>query len=214
MATTRYDTLLPEVLMHAANCPEPVAVNAIRNACIELCEETLLYTQPLDAIAISANESVYPVEAPSGYDVVQVMKPLFFEGAKLVDFADMNVTAYTEWATQTGEQPLAWTCFSPGEITVYPIPTVSSSIGLTGRIALAPTSTSTGVEAWVLSDNRMALAAGALAQILDYPDQPFTNPKKAAQRALEFKVYLANKRADVNSGFMRSSLRVKFRKVW
>lgn len=210
MAAASFETLLPEVLMYAAQCPEPVALNAIRNACIELCNESLCLQEEMDPIATSANESAYPVDAPTGYDIVQVLKPLYFEGKKLQDFATMMVTSYEDWRQQTGNRPLAWTCFQPDEITVWPIPLQNSTSGLTGRIAIAPTVSATGVESRILSEYRLVLRDGALAQILDYPDQPFTNPVKADAFAKAFRAGVTNARVRVSQAFMDAPLRIQY----
>lgn len=213
MAAANYDTLLPEVLMYAAQCPEPVAINAIRNACIEFCGESWFLQQDMDPIPIVANEVLYEVDAPSGYDVVQVLKPLYYSGAKLSDFAAFMVTSQQDWQQHTGTHPLAWTCFQPDEITVWPRPT-SSGASLTGRIAVAPTVTSTTVEARLLTKYRLALRDGALAQILDYPDQPFTNPEKAKQFAAAFRSAMMNARVRVRQGFVSAPMHVRLDRSW
>lgn len=213
MAAASYDTLLPEVLMYAAQCPEPVAINAIRNACIEFCEGSLYLQQDMDAIPVVANETVYPVDAPSGYDVVRVLKPLYYDGRKLGDFAAHGVDTSDDWRQKMGDYPLAWTCFQEDEITVWPVPLVGGA-SLTGRIAIAPTVTSTQVESRLLSGHRLVLRDGALAQILDYPDQPFTNPDKAKGFAARFASAITNARVQVAAGFIDAPLRVKYNRSW
>ena len=47
MTAVSYEVFLPEVMPYVHDVPEIVAVQAIRNACIEFCEETQ-YLNPWD----------------------------------------------------------------------------------------------------------------------------------------------------------------------
>jgi hypothetical protein len=210
MALAKYESLLPEVAVHAPNCPEPALISAIRNACIEFCNATQILTQDMDAISVVSNEAVYDIDAGAGVDVVKVLQPLYFKGKKLESFSTLGVQAWTDWQAHTAPEPTAFTCFKPNEITLYPKPTADADLALTGRIVLAPSRASISADAGMLSDYRVELAAGALAHILAIPDQPYTNLQLAAVYGHTFASAKANGAITVRSAFMNAPLRVRF----
>ena len=63
MAEADYDSILPEIAPYAPNCPEPVMVNAVRNAVIDFCTVTGWLTQDLSPVTLAANTPTYEIEA-------------------------------------------------------------------------------------------------------------------------------------------------------
>ena len=59
MATTAFTAWLPEVLPNVPTCPDVLAVNAIRNACIEFCSETNWWQGDYGTTAITAADLPY-----------------------------------------------------------------------------------------------------------------------------------------------------------
>ena len=51
MTAVSYEVFLPEVMPYVHDVPEIVAVQAIRNACIEFCEKTHYLQEKLYAIS-------------------------------------------------------------------------------------------------------------------------------------------------------------------
>ncbi len=101
MAEVNFDTILKEVSPFVPNCPEPVMVNAIRNAAIDFCDFTGWLTQDLDPISVIANEPLYEIEADGDYEIARVMDPLWFNGAmvRLRTELELRRTMTTAWAT-------------------------------------------------------------------------------------------------------------------
>ena len=75
MTAVSYEVFLPEVMPYVHDVPEIVAVQAIRNACIEFCEETHYLQENLDPITGQENVGEYYLDAnDSNYKVVEIMK--------------------------------------------------------------------------------------------------------------------------------------------
>jgi len=55
-------TLLP--LLHIPRCPEPLVLQALRNACRRFCVETEIWSEPLTTIASVADQAAYALTIP------------------------------------------------------------------------------------------------------------------------------------------------------
>ena len=62
----------PEILPDITNVPRPALENAVRNACIEFCERTHLWTEDLDRITVAADTREYALTEPSGATIILV----------------------------------------------------------------------------------------------------------------------------------------------
>ena len=78
MTAVSYEVFLPEVMPYVQDVPEVVAVQAIRNACIEFCEETHYLQESLDPITGIVNIGLYDLDAnDSNYKVVEIMQAYY-----------------------------------------------------------------------------------------------------------------------------------------
>lgn len=216
MAQVSYEVLFPDVLVHAPNCPEPVVINAIRNACIEFAKGTLYLTEELDPIDVVANEPLIDIDTVAGYDVEMLVGDLFYDGKRLAKktVSELDATYHTSWREFTSPKPNGYVMYKPDEVRLVPIPTESLAGAITGRVALTPSRTSTRVDSGLVDFGRQSIAAGALAKIHMIPDQPYTNEAKAAAYDKAFRSAIANGAADVRSSFVRAPMRVIPQRFW
>lgn len=216
MAEVSYDILFPEVMVHAPNCPEPIAINAIRNACIDFAKGTLVLTEELDPISVTANEPLVDIDTVAGYDVERLVGDLFFEGKRLSKktTAELDAMYYQSWREFTSPKPSGYVMYKANEVRLVPIPTESAAGAITGRVALSPSRTSTRVREDLIAFDRQGIAAGAISKILMIPDQPYSNEAKAAVYERMFRAAIADGAADVRTSFVRAPMRVIPQRFW
>lgn len=211
--TTTYEAFLPYVLPLVPNCPEPTAVLAIRNACIDFCRGSLLLEQALDPITSIAGVSEYDIDVPTGYKLAQVQQ-LYFNGNRLArrSLSEVASRYSRDWALLSGT-PQAWTQFTPDMVILVPMPSTTTANAITGTIAITPSRDSAGVDDTVFERYVEQIAHGAAARLCNVPNQPFTDPNAALLYTKQFNSDVANVRALVSSGQNRAPLKVLFTRV-
>jgi hypothetical protein len=181
MAEVSYSLLLPEINLHAKSAAEPVAINAIRNACVEFCRDSLYLTQDFDPVPVIAGTAEYEPDLPStAYTIGQIIDPIYVNDriVRALPPAQLRRAYGSGWRTKTGTVE-RFVMFDPGVITLVPIPDTSYPTGLVGQYALVPTRTSTTIRDTLLEDFREEIAAGALARLLMEPETGYQNPELA-----------------------------------
>lgn len=121
MATRAFTDLLPKVLPSAPGCPQPLAVQHIRDAAIRVCERTLAwrYTQPRFDLLPGVHEYVYdkPVDTEVHvlFDAMVNDRPL----RRLT--LEQALYQYPEWADlYSGEDPsVLWSLTAPGSYNSF-----------------------------------------------------------------------------------------------
>jgi hypothetical protein len=212
-----YDTLFPEVLIHAPNCPEPTVITSIRDAVYEFCTETMWLTAEIDPIDVEANESDYEIPTPrAGYEVVEVTGPLWWGTRKLMrrNEDELDQLYGVNWRVLGSQFPETYVMRSPSTFTLVPTPTIDAPEIITGRVAVAPSLTSTRADSDLLRIHRVGLAHGALAKIYSIPDQPYTHEDKALLFGRLFNSAKGKAAARVRSGYSNAPARVVPPKFW
>ena len=75
MSEVSYDNFLVEVLPYVRDIPEVVALQAIKNAAIEFCQETRYIQDNLDAMAGITKIGTYDLEANEGtYKIADIVE--------------------------------------------------------------------------------------------------------------------------------------------
>ena len=173
-----YTAWLPEVMPEVSDCPEPMAVNAIRNACIEFCTQTLYWQDDLAALALETADLPYTLVVPAGSSVAQIMSVVLL-GVPLVSTTlDELNSRVLGWRDTTG-QPRAYFQPQPGVIDFYPRPEGTTEYTFLIRVAFTPTRASTTVSDLIYEDYLEDIAAGALSRLLAVPNRPWTNTEAA-----------------------------------
>ena len=72
-----YEQFLDGVMPYTPGCPLPMAINAIRETVIELCDTTLLSLRDHDPVDVIANICDYDFDTPTVYRVCQIMKACY-----------------------------------------------------------------------------------------------------------------------------------------
>lgn len=213
-----YEDFFPYVLTEVAGAPEPVVVMAIRNACIEFCEKSLVLTRDHDPVTLVPGKVDYDLEPPGGYLVVKVMRAW-------LDTRELNPAApdfvsdpavYNRLFSSYQSAPSTPQVYLQKEersITVWPVPDQRFRNGLTMRVALKPTRASTQIEDVVFEDYAEAIGHGAVYRLMSSVGKPYSNIEMAAVHKALFDQGINVARHRALHGNTRVDLRVKLRKI-
>ena len=202
MANVAFTAFLPEVMPLVQGCADVVAVNAIRNACIEFCSESNIWQETQDPVVLAATDFPYTLEGVSGAKVTRVLS-LRINGVrvdpKTVDELDAK---YTDWRSETSPTPAGYYQPDPNNLMLYPA--LEGSATAVFRVAYAPVRTGTGVEEYVYQDWLEEIAAGAVARLMSMPSQPYTNEAAAEGYRTMFERGITAAAIEANKSFARS----------
>ena len=183
--------------------------NAIRNACIEFCTDTLYWQERLDPITIAAIDMPYSIDTPSSANVAQVMS-LTVDGAvvtpKSADWLDNN---YLGWATATSDTPVFYYMPDPNNIVLVPAPTTTVDVVM--RVAYTPTRDATVVPITLHQYYLEGIAAGALMRLFGVPGQPWYSAALVEHYGRAFSAAITNGVIDANKSYDRTGVRAQFR---
>lgn len=213
-----YEDFLSRVLIEVPGCSEIAAVQAIKDACIEFCEKSLILTRDHDPITISAGTIDYDLEPPTGYLVVKVMQA-WVENNKIEPMAPdivRDAATYNRLFSSYQSQPSVPMRYLQKEersITLWPVPDKKYANGLTLRVALKPTRASTTIEDLVFEDYAEAIACGALKRLHMSFGKPYTDERRAAARMAEFMAGVNMARQRSSHGHSRANLSVRLRRI-
>jgi hypothetical protein len=106
MVDRTFASLVPKISPHVPGCPQPLMVQALRDAAIRICEKTLSwrYTPPVFDLLPGVHEYFYP--KPPGADA-HVMFAAILNGEPLEKLTlEQAIELYPEWADlYSGEDP-------------------------------------------------------------------------------------------------------------
>lgn len=206
--TTPLTTFLPEVVPYAPNVPNPIAINAIRNALIEFCEQTAWDTYECLPQTGQAGMSDYEMDTPEGTEVSRVMS-VFYDGRPLVAMSEETIRRMnprSDWRDQTGS-PSAFVTMDRHIVRLFPVPDTGLANALKCIVALRPERT-----AIVCTDDLWRLwgdgiAKGAIYRLLTIPQQSWTNLRAAEGFGKMFADCIGKGKIDRNRGLARGVLR-------
>ena len=210
------DLFHPFVLPFAEGCSSPMASQAILSACIEFSSTTQL-VQRTFADDVVAGWQDYDVETPSQMTLVRVLR-VFYKDS-LLTAAPLHAVspgtavqgaAIGDVDMHRAAAPAAYFMRDPAasEYSLYPVPTVSVTNGLTVRAAFAPTRTASQVDDVLFEDYAEQIAHGALGRLLAMPAQPFTDAKTAVRHLAAFRSAMASAMTLARTGQLVASSRV------
>jgi hypothetical protein len=204
----------PFVLPSVLGCPDPTLLQAIRSACVDFCTTTLM-VQELVPLSVATGSQDYEVDVPSQMQLVKVLG-VFLEDTWLEPVSVESVRKGVALRGDVGSAqashstPTAYFQKTPTtpEISLYPLPIVDITEGLTVRAAFAPTRSATSVDNTLYDHWVEAIAAGALSRLMALPGQPYTNPAEAAAMRAQFSAATRSASILARTGRIAASSRV------
>lgn len=211
--TVPYEEFLPEVLQFTQDVPEHIAINAIRNACIDFCTKTRYWQYTTPSISTIDGQSNYVLETPADTKMVGISF-VYYDTVLLVPkSADELADIYRmgNWQVLKG-QPQYYTQIQLPEIILVPQPYQTKTAVVYARVALAPLRSSTEITSEIYENHLMTISAGARAILHATPGQPYFDRQAARDCQIEFRTGIANTKIAINKGLTRASTRAEFQR--
>lgn len=207
MAAVAWTVFLPEVAIDVPGCPQPVAVNAIKNAVRDFLRRTRLQVVELPAADIVADTGLYELTAPAGHELV---------GVESVAVAAAFITPLTKqqalarygatWKTETGTVA-HYVNEVPNELRLVRVPSADDVGGLVIEVSVVPDVAGTGPEAWVASKYLETIAAGAKYRLQMMAGVDWSNPQAAELARRVFETGVASGASDKSAGTGKDTTR-------
>lgn len=209
MATVSLDVFLKEVLPYCPEVAEPVATNAIRNACIEFCRLSTIHRFDIAPISGVTGQSEYTIIVPAGTQLATTIR-VYYSGLELKARSEEALVTqyrYLDWEAMVG-QPAFYTAINPGTIKVVPNPSVDYVDAITGRVALMPTRAATTVYDELYNRYSEDIALGARSRLHYTPSTAYFDPNMAEQCKVKFMAAIGSAKARANAGQTRAVSRI------
>jgi hypothetical protein len=209
--TVGYEKFLNEVLPFVPAVPEFVAINAIRNAAIEFCNETRYVQVDTDPFTGVKGIPNYQIDTPTDTAFLDVIQGWYNGSLLIPKSVDELSSIYRSlnWQTIDGMPAYITRVIQP-EIVLVPMPNATLPNALTLRIALSPTRDSTTIDARVWEHYAETIGKGARARLYTTPGQPYTNPGLGLQLKREFTLEMARARRKTEKGLGRADVRIQY----
>lgn len=202
--------LFPYIMPRVPGCSEPLAQQAVVDAAIAFCDESMVLRERLDPITTQPGEADYELDTPPQTRLSRVLR-VQLDGVGLTALPATMLPAHA-MDMLPGDKPLAF-CVSRRDesflLTLLPPPTAEFKLDI--EVALAPSAGATRLPDDLVSRWRQALVYGALARLHDVPGQPFTDPVSASAATAQYLSQVKRARVESNVGHVRASVSVKMR---
>jgi hypothetical protein len=214
MATVAYSAFFPYLIPLVPHVADPVAQQAVRDACIEFCKESLVWQEAMDPMPSIKSEAAYELDVPAEANLAHVVD-LYYNGARLWKKSVSEIASHfsRDWAMFEGT-PTVYTMLNPNEVTLVVRPDSSLAGALTGILAFTPLRKSTTIIDYVYEEYAEEIARGAASKLLVIPNQQWSDTKTALLYRRQFLSDCANARAHVNQGQVRAPISVHLRRYW
>ena len=211
-----------KIMPDVPGVPYPAMIDAVRDACIEFCKETWLYTYDLDRISIVAETQSYTLTVPTAaYGEIIAADEVKYKQDGLDDdqFVTLNPLSVEDkeraygasWIFQTAPTPSEFWLGSDKTLYLHRIPTVASAEGLLVKVILKPAEDCTTVPDFLWTDHRDTIASGAKADLLSRKGMPWYDPQLSGAFKAMFTNGYNNAKMIKAVGYTTRPLRVRMR---
>ena len=214
MSAVSYELFLPEVMPYVHDVPEIVAVQAIRNACIEFCEKTHYLQENLDPITGINGVGLYDLDAnDSNYKVVEIMQAYYGDQLLIPKAQEELNQIYrtSNWENLSGN-PYYYFRTRESEIRLVTKPILTEANKLNVKAAIAPKRASTTVDDEMYERFLEYISFGARARLYNTPNQPYYDSKTSMEYTKRFYDAIAEVRTRVYKGLTRTAVNVEFQR--
>jgi hypothetical protein len=210
MSTVTFDQFFPEVLPYVRDCPEFVAINAIRNACIEFCDKSLYWREVLNPITLVVGQSTYPLDPVSnGATVAQIVSASIGISSLMSGNEEkLSQTIGADWRSRIG--PVAYFVQDDlDNVVLAQVPDGSQSDPLIITAAIRPERTATKVDKELFDRYAEIIGFGARARLHDTPGQPYSDDTAAKKFRMWFESGYGEAKIAANRARGRGPLMVR-----
>jgi hypothetical protein len=216
----------PYILPHIPEVPGPALEMAIRDAAIDFCRDTLIWKEWLTRITVTALDKDYPLALPASFDLygdIESVYQVYFKetGADDDQFALLYPTTEDEMETNFGggwmfsdaTQPSRYyiSASDPTNLFLYPIPTVTATLGLLVRVYCVPLETAQILPDFLYASYKNAVKAGALSRLFGVRGMPWYDKGEEAKWGTIYGLERDNAIVAATKGPIRKEMRVAMR---
>ena len=209
-----YEQFLPEVMQFVPDVADIIAINAIRNACIEFCERTRYLQIDIPYIPLVNGEASYFVNTPESTKFV-LPEVCYYNDVLLIPKSSDELAGIYRMADWRGVKanPAYITRLIMPEIVVVPYPvTVVSTDFLRCRVSIAPTRDSTEVDSEIYEQFLEVISYGARSRLYSTPKQAYYDKGAADQYYRMFKYGISECRQRLTKGLSRDSVKAEYQR--
>jgi hypothetical protein len=201
------DEFLPEVLIFAPNCPEPLALKSIREAARDLCHNARLW-RDYATVRLTAPDYV-GIGTTTDAEIVDIeMAEAFDEnggGAHRIEPVTVAwLNNFKPGWTDSESTSSASYVFQLNPNTVSVFPRQAGSLRL--KLVLQPSLVAEVLPDWLFDLHRTAIGRGAASKVLTTPGEN-SNPQLGAAMWTEFVGKIASLRTEFTKGQQGARLR-------
>ena len=211
--TVPYDEFLPEVMQFCPDVPEHIAINAIRNTCIDFCTKTYYWQINVAPISVVNGQANYVVPTPADTKLVGIVSAYYDTNLLIPQPPDTlaNIYRMGDWQQVQGS-PQYFTQIIKPEIVLVPYPYEDQANILSIRAAIAPTRDSEEVTSELYENFLDVIANGARSILYGTPGQPYFDRVSAKDAERVYRAGVSDTRIAMNKGLTRTSNRVEFQR--
>lgn len=183
MTNVAYTQWLDHVQPHVPDCPSPMILLAVRQACIDFCRQSRYLRVNLDVFNTVVGDDEYELAPPTDTVVSAVLNVRC--GSRLIDAAkqeDLDAEA-NYWRDLEGP-PTRY--LQPDEASIILNPVPQEIVAVRILAALRPSQASGGVDEAIFERFLDPVASGALSRLMAMPGVAWSNPELAGYHAQIF----------------------------
>ena len=168
-----YDYIMPSV----QGCPVSMVKNALRNACIEFCEKTLIWKQDSILNDVEAGYDMYVFAPPKDAKVVMPYR-VTFNGVEVQPTDLQSLESFMpNWKDLKEETPKYYFLAFDDIVRLVGTPIKSFSNALSADVALKPSREAEKCPEFIFNDWAETIAAGALSRLHAMAGKIWANPE-------------------------------------
>lgn len=195
---------LPETMRLCPSAPRVVALNQIKEACIDFFHRSRCWRVDLTPAVVPANTTAYAPVPPLATEVVDIMSAQWNGQTIYIKSRQELDDDFAGWrALLPAERPQMLTLTT--ERTMRLVPTNTAAGTLDVYAAIKPSRDATGINDAQFSEHVETIAMGAAYRLLMMPDKAWTNFDLAAERLSAFRDGIRKARNLAKRGYARSN---------
>lgn len=178
MSNVTFETFVPHVAVHVADCPDLVVMDSLRKTANEFCRETSCWVITNDPISADEGVALYDIDAPNGTIPVTLLGVTYDTTPLMPATHEQLDRLFPDW-TQSGT-PSRYLRTSDTELQLVLVPDQDVVDAIVTRVAVAPDPIlGTGVDSDITNKYFEAITFGALSRLMFMPGTKWANAQLA-----------------------------------
>ena len=210
-----WEEFYPYVRPMAQDCPVGIVDAAIRAACIEFCQKSLIWDIETVCGDLIEGERIYRYN--NKQDDISIVMPLcciirdkddngIIKDHIVVPANRKDLDYYEpQWRTYEKEYPERFYMLDSNTVCLVDIPTKSVANGLHILCAVKPNRKATGVAEFIFQDWAEEIASGALARIHAMAGRVWANPQLVDYHARKFRAAISRAKSKLYKSYIAQS---------